>query len=209
MEEYVYAVDPRTGCRFYKLAQGNLSLSSPSSSSTIGTATSGRREVGIPGILHGLTVRVFFLNFKTSFGWPGDKLPNNRRRVWTEHPLTRHHFSTYSSSAVSAHMHIHSPREHAWLKGAQPRIACIGVLEWLSSQRPVSSLAALVTEHIYTMSLANPIFRPSPSLSCLLELDPNTLRDSRRSGGSTEVPSPINRNMWRGCFRVRVNTPSG
>ena len=34
IEEYDYAVDPRTGCRFFKPAQGNLSLSSPSSSST-------------------------------------------------------------------------------------------------------------------------------------------------------------------------------
>ena len=45
----------------------------------IGTATVGRREVGIPGILHGLTIRFFFL--KTSFGWPGDKRPDNRRVV--------------------------------------------------------------------------------------------------------------------------------
>ena len=36
-------------------------------------------------------------------------------------------------------MHIHSPREHAWLKSAQPRIAC-------------SFLAALVTEHIDALS---------------------------------------------------------
>ena len=50
--EYDFAVDPRTGWRFDKLAHGNLSLSSPSSSSAnTGTATSGRREVGIPGIL--------------------------------------------------------------------------------------------------------------------------------------------------------------
>ena len=34
IEEYDYAVDPRTGCRFFRPAQGNLSLSSPSSSST-------------------------------------------------------------------------------------------------------------------------------------------------------------------------------
>ena len=34
LEEYDYAVDPRTGWRFFKPAQGNLSLSSPSSSST-------------------------------------------------------------------------------------------------------------------------------------------------------------------------------
>ena len=37
--------------------------------------------------------------------------------------------STYSSSAQSAHMHIHSPREHVWLKSAQLRMARIGVLK--------------------------------------------------------------------------------
>ena len=45
----------------------------------IGTATTGRREVGILGILRGLTIREFFSEFKTSFGWPGNKLPDNRR----------------------------------------------------------------------------------------------------------------------------------
>ena len=34
IEEKEYAVDPRTGWRFYKQAQGKLSPSSPSSSST-------------------------------------------------------------------------------------------------------------------------------------------------------------------------------
>ena len=44
----------------------------------IGNATFGRQEVGIPGILHGLTILDFF-RIRTSFGWPGDKLPDNRR----------------------------------------------------------------------------------------------------------------------------------
>ena len=71
IEEYDYAVDPRTGWRFFKPAPGNLSLSS--------TATISRQEVGILGILHGLTIRDFFLSGRTSFGWPGDKLPDNQR----------------------------------------------------------------------------------------------------------------------------------
>ena len=45
----------------------------------IGTVTIGRREVGIPGILHGLTILIF-LNFSTSFGCR-EKLPVNRREV--------------------------------------------------------------------------------------------------------------------------------
>ena len=91
IEENEYAVDPRTGWRFYKQAQGKLSPSSPSSSSTkIGNATVGRQEVGILGILHGLTIREFFLRVRTSFGWRRGKLPDNRRGVWRELPLARH-----------------------------------------------------------------------------------------------------------------------
>ena len=53
-------------------------------------------------------------------------------------------------------------------------------------------LAALFTEHICTFSLTyfTYLATPSPSQSGLLELDPFTLRDSRQSGGSTEIPSP-------------------
>ena len=69
--------------------------------------------------------------------------------------------STYSSSAQSAHMHIHSSREHAWLKSAQFRIARICVSKKIpSSTRHVSSLAALVTEHIYTFSLTYLTYLP-------------------------------------------------
>ena len=42
-----------------------------------------------------------------------------------------------------------------------------------------------------SLSPTSPIFRPSsPSLSCPLELDQETLQDSGRSGGSTESASP-------------------
>ena len=42
-----------------------------------------------------------------------------------------------------------------------------------------------------SLSPTSPIFRPSsPSLSCPLELDQETLRDSLRSGGSTRSASP-------------------
>ena len=46
----------------------------------IGTETSGRREVGIPSILHALTIREIFLS-QDQFRLPGDKLPDNRREV--------------------------------------------------------------------------------------------------------------------------------
>ena len=42
-----------------------------------------------------------------------------------------------------------------------------------------------------SLSPTSPVVRPSsPTLSCPLELDPETLRHSRRSGGFTEIPSP-------------------
>ena len=56
----------------------------------IGNATVGRQEVGILGILHGLTIRELFLRVRTSFGWRRGKLPDNRRGVWRELPLARH-----------------------------------------------------------------------------------------------------------------------
>ena len=45
----------------------------------IGNATTGRQEVGIPGILHGLTIRDIFLNLRPVSVVSGDKLPDNRR----------------------------------------------------------------------------------------------------------------------------------
>ena len=58
-------------------------------------------------------------------------------------------------------MHIHSSREHAWLKSELLRIARIGVLKKIPlSQRHVSFLAALVTEHIYTFSFTYLTYLP-------------------------------------------------
>ena len=115
----------------------------------IGKATIGRQEVGIPGILDGLTIRGHFLSDWTSFGWPGDKLPDNRREVWTEHTLARH------IRARTAHRRTHRTdvplTQHAWLKSF-----CHGVSKRsLSSQRHVPHVAALATKHLYTISLTN------------------------------------------------------
>ena len=88
IEEYDCAVDPRTGAGkpvvfvaiviVHKLGK---------------RATTGRQEVRIPGILHGLTIREFFSD-RTSFCWPGEK-PTG---VWTEHPTRTTHLYTYSAS---------------------------------------------------------------------------------------------------------------
>ena len=62
------------------------------------------------------------------------------------------------------------------------------------SLRHVSSLAALGTEHIYTISLTclAHLFSDFLLPHCLVffNLDRHTTRDSWRSGGSTEIPSP-------------------
>ena len=62
IDEHDYRVDPRTDwqshretCRIRPRPQ-------------IGTVTIGRREVGIIGILRGLTIRDFFCEFRTNFG---------------------------------------------------------------------------------------------------------------------------------------------
>ena len=62
----------------------------------------------------------FFSERRTSFGWPGDKLPDNRRWVYIDTPLICHVCARavlHSLSSQIAHMHHHiSSREHAWLK---------------------------------------------------------------------------------------------
>ena len=129
-EEYDCAVDPRTGWRFKKQHQGNLAPSSPSSSSTnLDRNNWTTRSWNSWHSSQFDNSGFVFLNFKTSFGWPGDKIsrqPTGGVDRQTSHKTC---LSTCSSSAQSAHMHIHSPREHAWLKGAQPRIARISVLK--------------------------------------------------------------------------------
>ena len=76
-------------------------------------------------ILHGLTIRDFFILGHVSM--PGEKLPDNRQRC----EQNTHSYSMYRcAQCVSTHPeqydHI-SSREHAWLKGAQLRVARIGV----------------------------------------------------------------------------------
>ena len=58
IEEYDYAVDPRTGWRFHK--ESRRDLPTASSSSTNWIEIIGRRAVGIPSVLHVLTIREHF-----------------------------------------------------------------------------------------------------------------------------------------------------
>ena len=93
----------------------------------IGTATIGRREVGIPGILHGLTICVFFNLRPVSVGWE---------------------INFTITDGVCRQTHLsHDMFEHVQF------IRTLVCQNNLSSQRHVSFLAAFVTEHIYTFSL--------------------------------------------------------
>ena len=101
---------------------------------------------------------------------------------------------TYSASQNAVHKYSHSPREHAWLKGQHGS----GLRIVVSPKRfrhpsVMSHTLPHVSLNTSTRSLAptSPIFAPSsPSLSCPLELDQETLRDSRWSGGSAKSASP-------------------
>ena len=97
------------------------------------------------------------------------------------------------STYTAQHDHI-SSREHAWLKSAQLRIARIGLSKTVCHPRVMSHSLPHLTPTTSTSSLspASSIFQSfSPLQSCPLVLDPlKPCDDSRRSGGSTEIPSP-------------------
>ena len=78
IEEYDYAVDPRTGWMFYKESQGDLSPSSSSTNWDRNNWTT--RSWNSWHSLRSDNLRKKN-QFKTSFGWPGDKLPDNPRGV--------------------------------------------------------------------------------------------------------------------------------
>ena len=180
----------------------------------IGNATVGRQEVGILGILHGLTIRELFLRVRTSFGWRRGKLPDNRRGVWRELPLARHicarkaHQSKQCTSTVArdANTRGSSPTR---LKAQHGSGWCIVVTpkrfrhpSVLPHMLPPLSLNTSARSFSPTL----PVFRPSsPSLSCPLELDQETLRDSLRSGGSAESASPAGSSTFRKLERNSVS----
>ena len=98
-----------------------------------------------------------------------------------------------SATYTAQHDHI-SSRKHAWLKSAQLRIARIGLSKTVCHPRVMFHSLPHLTLTTSTSSLtpASSIFQSfSPLQSCPLVLDPYVpCDDSRRSGGSTEIPSP-------------------
>ena len=101
--------------------------------------------------------------------------------------------SAYSSSAQSAHVHIHSPREHARLKGHQGSSRSL----WCAEITCHPSVMSHPLQHLSlststrSLSLTSPIFQSfSPSQSHSLVQDPYTCADPRQSGGSAEIPPP-------------------
>ena len=137
-----------------------------------------------------------FLTVRTSFGWPREKLPttDGRCRQNTHSHDTFVHVQVIRT--LPAQM-FHSPREHAWLKGQHDSGLRIVVSSKRSRHTSVMShMLPHLSQNTSTRSLSptSPIFRPSsPSLSCPLALDQETLRDSRRSGGSTKSAPPTRR----------------
>ena len=135
---------------------------------------------------------------RTIFGWLGDKLPDNRRGVWTEHPLAQHVLCTNRSCAHCPHRCLtHAPREHAWRKRTAQ--SCMHWCLKKSSRHPraMSRMLPHLPQNTSTRSLSptSTIFRPSsPSLSGPTSapsgLDQDTLRDPRRSRGYTKSASP-------------------
>ena len=120
IEEYDYAVEPRTGWRFFEQHEGKCRIRCHRPRQQIGTATIGRREIGILGILHGLTIReIVFLNFKDQFRLA--RRSTSRQPTGVDRtPITVHvQLITERSAQVPS-------REHAWLQGAQPRTAHCG-----------------------------------------------------------------------------------
>ena len=99
-------------------------------------------------------------------------------KLWTEHPLARH---VCARTDCPHRSRTQKFPHHANTRGSSRLPWC--VKSSLSSQRHVSYVAALVTEHFYTTSLTylTPVRPPSPSLSCPSELDQETLRDSRQT----------------------------
>ena len=103
-----------------------------------------------------------FTECRTSFGWPGDKLPDNRRGVYTDTPLMMTCLCTYWLSAQISHTCIHTSREQAWLKHNKasqkivlhPRVMC----------RPLPH--STLTSSTSSLSPTSPIFQSfSPTQS--------------------------------------------
>ena len=121
--------------------------------------------------------------------------PLDRRKMWTAHPLIQH----VQMRTVCQHMH-----STVWYLITRTRVAqertAQDCTHWylknhLSSTRHVSFLATPDTwppAQVFSLSPASSVFQPFfLTQFCPLLLDPYLpCDDSRRSGGSTEIPSP-------------------
>ena len=90
IEEYDYAVDPRTGWRSINSTRETSRLRRHRPRPRIGKATVGRREVGIPGILHGLTILDVFPILRPVSVGREINFPTTSRGVDRQHTSTRH-----------------------------------------------------------------------------------------------------------------------
>ena len=113
----------------------------------IGNATIGRQKVGILGILHGLTTRE--ISVQTSFGWPGDQFPTTDG--WCRQNTHSHDTFVHVQRITERIAQVQS----LITRTRVTQVVRHGVFESsLSSQRHVSCVAVLATEHFYTISLA-------------------------------------------------------
>ena len=143
----------------------------------------------MPGILHGLTVREFFSELGPVSVGREIKLPDNRRGERGRQNIYSHlcTYSTHCTSTVTHRANTRGSRAHS------PGLRIVVSLKQLVI--PASCLIRCRTCHrtlLHDLShLPQPSSGPSsPSLSCLSELDQETLRDSRRSGGKNKSASP-------------------
>ena len=195
IEEYDCSVDPRTGWRFYKQSQGDLS----SSSSSINWERNNWTTRSWNSLhFHGLTIRDFFLRVQDQFLLTWDKLPNNRRYVWTEHPLTQH----VQMRTVCQHIHC-----TAWshvitrTRVAQERTA----QDWthwclknsLLSTRHVSFLAAPDTDHQHKFSLTCLIYLPVVLSLTVLSFGFRSIKTLRRFTAEWRIHcNPMSHRLW-------------
>ena len=146
IDEYDHRIDPRTGGRFCNSEpQGDLSSTNWDrnkwTTRSWNSWHSSRSEISW-----------IFLWVSDQFRLPGDKLPDNRREVWTEHPLIQHvqmctvyHHITLHSRFTFHHVNARGSRAE-WLK---PWCA----QNSLSSTCYVSFLAAPNTDHQHMFSV--------------------------------------------------------
>ena len=116
--------------------------------------------------------------------------PSTLLFLWTEHPLARHICPRTGHPHIARCFTLHAITRGSRANTAQDcALWCLlkdSVIPASSHMLPYLSLNTSKR----SLSPTSPIFQPSsPSLSCPSELDQETLRDSRRSGGYTQSAS--------------------